>query len=130
MFPSVEAVSAIERSRRVLVVEDTAEIREILEELLLAEGYDVETAENGQHALDRLRNGAFDLILLDLMMPVMDGLELLTHLRGLRSPPAVVAMSAFERFRDDAQRLGADGFLVKPVDVDLLLQAVDRTIRR
>lgn len=115
--------------RRVLVVEDTVDIRELLTEILTDEGYEVISAANGAEALEALRDKRFELVLLDLMMPIMNGFELLTRLqtKGDTRPP-VVAMSAFERFRREAVDLGAQSFLSKPVDIDRLLQEVDRVI--
>ncbi len=124
-----EANPVVAGRRRVLVVEDTADIRELLAEILGAEGYDVVAAANGAEALEALHHGDFHLILLDLMMPIMNGFELLMRLsQSAQGHPPVVAMSAFERFRGEARDLGAESFLSKPVDVDRLLQEVDRVI--
>ena len=112
---------------RVLVVEDTADIRDLLKEILAYEGYDVTTAEDGLQALARLSQCHFDLVLTDLMMPGMHGLDLLDHLTEQDAPP-IIAMSAFERFRDEAASHGASAFLGKPVDIDVLLAEVHRVI--
>jgi CheY-like chemotaxis protein len=114
---------------RVLVVEDTPDIRELLGEILSFEGYDVATANDGAEALNRLVDDhSFDLVLTDLMMPKMHGLDLIAHLAKWVAHPPVIAMSAFERFRDEARALGAAGFLPKPVDIDVLLREVRRVI--
>ncbi len=114
---------------RVLVVEDTVEVRDLLVEILESEGYHVEASGNGQEALARLQNEAFDVVLLDLMMPVMDGLALLEQLRHESgSGPPVIVMSAFERFRRDASDLGARAFIGKPIDIDHLLEVIQRHV--
>ena len=109
---------------RVLVVEDTPDIREVLVELLAAEGYEVHTAADGQEALDRLREKPFDLMLLDLMMPRVDGITVLETLTRENRTPPTIAMSAFERFRSKTGAHGVKAFLVKPVGVDQLLGEV------
>ena len=113
---------------RVLVVEDTREVRELLVEILEAEGYHVDSAINGKDALNQLRRAPYDVVLLDLMMPVMDGLALLDELKhetGAGQTP-VIAMSAFERFRGEATGLGARAFIGKPIEIDHLLEAIER----
>lgn len=117
---------------RVLVVEDTADVRELLSDILQSEGFETLSAENGQRALERLERGPHvDLVVLDLMMPVMDGFELLSRMQALPAPsPPVIAMSAYERFREDARSLGAQSFLSKPVDIDVLLARVEETLAR
>ncbi len=113
--------------RRVLVVEDTTDIRELLVDILTGEGYAVDACANGVEALSRMSAERYDLVLLDLMMPVMDGLQLLEEFRrGGGRPPPVVVMSAFERFRGEVAELGARAFISKPVDIDRLLDAVQR----
>ncbi len=113
--------------RRVLVVEDTTDIRELLVDILSGEGYVVDACANGAEALARLCSERYDLLLLDLMMPVMDGLQLLEELQRVGGqPPPVIVMSAFERFRSEVAELGARAFISKPVDIDRLLDAVDR----
>ena len=92
------------RDRPVLIVEDDAPLRELLRRMLEREGYAVVEAEHGRAALDRLREGAPGVILLDLMMPVMDGFEFLAELRredAWRGIPVIVLtardLSAEER---------------------------------
>ena len=115
--------------KRVLVVEDTADIRELLEEILRFEGYEVVSAEDGNGALEELQRAAFDLVLTDLMMPGMNGLDLLDELKKrIEHAPPVIAMSAFERFRDEACQRGAAAFFGKPVDIDVLLREVQRVM--
>ncbi len=109
---------------KVLVVEDTIDIRELLDEILTAEGYDITVARDGLEAMALLGANTYRLVLLDLMMPGITGLDVLARLRGVANAPPVVAMSAFERFRQEATRLGAKTFLYKPIDIDRLLLEV------
>ena len=105
----------------VLLVEDDAEVRTSVAEILELEGFSVDTAVHGQQALDKLRSGAVpNVLLLDLMMPVMNGLELLQHLRAeseLRAPPVIV-LSANRGY--EAEDLGVAAVVRKPFDIDEL----------
>jgi CheY-like chemotaxis protein len=113
-----------------MVVEDDFAIRETLRELLEDEGYRVTWASNGQEALARLRDRAPRLILLDLMMPVMDGWEFRRH--QLADPriatTPVVVFTAHRNADDAAARMSAAAALQKPVDVDGLLAVVGRVV--
>jgi CheY-like chemotaxis protein len=95
------------RDRPVLVVDDDAEVRQLLRRMLESEGFAVVEAENGRVALERLRGESPSLILLDLMMPEMDGFEFVAELRrheGWRAIPVVV-ITARDLSRDDRERL-------------------------
>ncbi len=117
--------------RRVLVVEDDADVRTMISIMLTIEGYDVSTAENGREALDLLRRGDHpDLILLDLMMPVMNGWQF--RAEQVRDPdlariPAVV-ISGGDRIVEHSRTLGAADYLRKPIDLDVLLATVQRYV--
>lgn len=74
-------------SHKILVIDDDLYIRELYEEILQNAGYDVQTAEDGEIGISKLKEGGFDLILLDLMMPKVDGIGVLTSL--IDNPPAV-----------------------------------------
>jgi CheY-like chemotaxis protein len=111
---------------RILVVEDHLDLREMLALLLESEGYAVDTASNGQEALECLQQFCPSLILLDLMMPVMAGDEFrrrqLADERYAHVP--VICMTAAHDGRERAARLHADEFFQKPVDFEELLSAV------
>ncbi len=110
------------RSRTILIVDDEPNMRGFLRMILEDEGYTVETATNGQEALDKVRRCPPDAILLDLMMPVMDGWSFLATRRTLSAECLcpVLIMSAVGGWYM-ARELGASGFLAKPFDVDVLL---------
>ena len=113
----------------VLLVEDDAEVRSSVAEILELEGFAVDTAIHGQQALDKLRSGATpNVLLLDLMMPVMNGLELLEHLREeaeLRRPPIIV-LSANRGY--EAEDLGVAAIVRKPFDVEQMAATVTALI--
>ncbi|HEY2516835.1 MAG TPA: response regulator [Polyangiaceae bacterium] len=106
---------------KVLVVDDDVEIRETLSALLQHEGYDVSRAENGVQALEQLRRFHPDVVLLDLMMPVMSGWEVLDALQesGEIDQVPIIVVSAMGA-------PGARACLRKPVDLDELLAVVGR----
>lgn len=90
----------------------------------------VASADDGTTALDLLRTIDVDLILLDIEMPGMSGLALAEQLAGRPSIPAIVFVTAFEQFAIQAFAVDAVGYLLKPVDPDLLIATVDRVLRR
>ena len=114
----------IMREAKILVVEDDDDIRDSLKELLEEEGYRVDTAANGEQALNRLRGEAPQLILLDLMMPVMDGWEFHKQLRESPRfssvPIIVISASKFSR-----EPLNAAAFIPKPLDAGVLLETIE-----
>ncbi|MDD5542960.1 MAG: sigma-54 dependent transcriptional regulator [Acidobacteriia bacterium] len=115
----------------ILVVDDEAEIRESLEMLLNAEGYSVSGASNGEEGLQRLRDKDFDVVLLDVMMPGKNGLEVLKEIRALDRDVAVVMITAFGSVENAiaAIRSGAHDFITKPWDNDKLLIDVENAVR-
>ena len=114
---------------RVLVAEDDAAIRDVVAEALSDEGYAVTAVANGQEALDRCNAVTPDVVVLDLMMPVLDGFQFLIRGREVCSAPVIV-MSAGFRFRELPAETHVDGFVEKPFDVAVLVAAVERCIGR
>ena len=115
----------------VLVVEDEADIMELVASTLEGEGYAVARAANGMEAMERLDKDAPDLVILDLMMPVISGLEVLQHIRQKGSTP-VILLTALES-EDNRVRglqLGADDYIVKPFSVRELAARVQALLRR
>ena len=110
--------------KQILVVDDEPTIREVVANLLQDEGYQVETAGNGAEALDRLSAARADLVLLDIMMPAVDGYETLQKMQDrpdLDGLPVVLMSAAGRPSRPDP-RVWA--FLPKPFDLDRLLAVV------
>ena len=119
---------------RILVIDDELVIRQALSIMLANVGHKVETAENGRAGLDLLERESFDLVLTDILMPEMDGVEAMRKLRALPSPPKIVAMSGGvqltrEDFPRAAELLGADAALSKPFRARELYALVDRLLR-
>jgi two-component system copper resistance phosphate regulon response regulator CusR len=108
---------------RVLVVDDSDRVRKTLATGLKARGMAVETAADGAEALSLVNGLSFDLIVLDLMMPRMDGTQVLQALRTQSAKPRILVLSARDQVQDrvDALNLGADDYLVKPFAFEELL---------
>ena len=118
------------RTGRILVVDDEANARTALAELLREEGFDVETAADAFKALGKHEAFAPHVVVTDLKMPGMDGIELVKKLRAADDPPAVVVMTAFGAVDSavDAMRAGAEEYLTKPLNFDELLVVLDKVL--
>ena len=121
-----------ENSARILVVEDELPMRTALEDCLAAEGFRVMTAADGERGLERALKERPDLVLLDVMMPRLDGFALCTELRRLGHAIPVLMLTAKGQVRDRVTGLdaGADDYLVKPFSTDELLARVRALLRR
>ncbi|SDC17991.1 response regulator transcription factor [Ruegeria marina] len=119
-------------SRRVLIVEDDTETRDFLAKGFAEEGFSVESAADGREGLFHATDGGFDAVVLDRMLPGLDGLSLIKSIRaaGLKTPVIMLtAMSAVDE-RVKGLRAGADDYLVKPFSFQELLARVEALLRR
>ncbi|PWK81080.1 response regulator [Fulvimonas soli] len=117
---------------RILAVDDSASMRGMVAFTLRGAGHEVTEAENGQQALDVAGAGAFDLVLADVNMPVMDGITMVRELRAKPEYKGVpILMLTTESHTDkkmEGKAAGATGWLVKPFDPDQLLATVKRVL--
>ncbi len=111
---------------RVLVVDDEAEAVELLREFLSAKGYEVITASDGDEALRKVKEERPHLILLDIQMPRMDGLEVLRRLREIDKEVSVIMVTGVneQEIARKAMELGAFDYIVKPLDLPYLEQSL------
>ena len=120
-----------ENSSSILVVDDNPEIREIIQVLLGGEGYLVETAGNGVKALEMLENREYDLIILDLMLPEVDGFDICRQVRQEKNIPIIMVSAK----KDDIDKirglgLGADDYMTKPFSPSELVARVKAHMER
>jgi response regulator RpfG family c-di-GMP phosphodiesterase len=115
---------------RILVVDDELGIRSVLRELLELEGYQVDLAASGEEAVASLRTRGADLVLSDLMMPGIDGIEVLRYARTLDETIGFVILTGAGTLHNsvEALRAGADDYILKPFELDVVLHAVARSL--
>jgi two-component system OmpR family response regulator len=116
---------------RILVVEDQDDLREVVVETLREEAFAVDESPDGEEGLYKALNWDYDLVVLDVMMPVLDGWEVLEKLRKEKQTP-VLMLTALDQVRDKVKGLnhGADDYLAKPFDLTELVARVRAVIRR
>ena len=121
----------MEKRVRIMVVDDNKDIRESFHLILLAEGYEVVTVEQGLQALARLEEGPFDLVLTDLEMPGMNGLELLSNIKTIAPQTAVVVVTGRASWHSAliALQRGASAYLDKAMSVEEILNVIRKTLK-
>src|SRR6266480_861022 len=125
-------ISSFHNMERILIIEDELPMRTALQDVLAAEGYRVLSAADGEGGLKRAIEEKPDLILLDIMMPKLDGYEVCAELRRLANPVPVLMLTAKGQIEDRVTGLdaGADDYLVKPFSTEELLARVRALLRR
>lgn len=117
---------------RILLIEDEANLRNLVKLNLELEGYEVTTAENGKVALDKLQEAHYDLVILDLMLPKVSGMDVLTKLRLENTTVPLIITSAKDTSTDRIAGLknGADDYLTKPFEIEELLLRIHKLLER
>jgi DNA-binding response OmpR family regulator len=120
-----------DRPARILLVDDEQSVQTLLSYPLRKDGYEVVQATDGQQALERFREGAFDLVVLDLMMPRMDGLEVCRRLRQRSAVPIIMLTARSEEVdKVVGLEIGADDYITKPFSMREFRSRVKATLRR
>lgn len=112
--------------KRILVIDDDLGILESFD-VLLGEDYEMVTAQNGYQALERLKEGSYQVIFLDIKMPGMDGIGVLRWIKSQPGSARVVIVTALpqEEYEEEARRLGIDGYVRKPFDLGEVQRIVE-----
>lgn len=123
---------AEENKKKILVVDDEPDILNILEQRFKTVDYEVRTARDGQEALNRLRGFIPDLVVVDILMPVMDGF---TFYKEFRKNPAmgnipIIVLTARSKMEDTFKAIGVDAFITKPFDAQVMLAKADELIEK
>jgi DNA-binding NtrC family response regulator len=116
--------------RSILVVDDEEALRTVLSSELSSEGYNVETASDGDEAITILGGKPFDLVLLDIKMPRVDGFEVLKFIKKNSPQVKVIMLTAFADLKNaiESKKLGAEDFISKPYDLVDLLTTIERVL--
>lgn len=116
--------------RKVLVVDDEENIRLLFKEELEEEGYEVDTASNGLEALEKVKAAPFDIVILDIKMPVMDGIQALNAIKNMNKDQPVILCSAYGEFKQDLSSWVSDGYVVKSADTRELKETIKEILGR
>ena len=119
---------------RVLVVDDVLVNRELLRRRLVRRGFVVDEAAGGREALERIETGGYDVVLLDIMMPDLDGIEVVREVRRTRSAEALpIIMVSAKSLSEDVDRslsVGANDYITKPIDFAATLASIETHVAR
>ncbi len=116
---------------RILVVDDEALIREVIKEYSLNEGYEVDEASNGKEALELIENHDYDVVIMDVMMPTMDGLTAIKELKEIKNTPVIILSARKEEY-DKLQgfEIGIDDYVTKPFSPKELIARIKAVTKR
>jgi CheY-like chemotaxis protein len=113
---------------RILLVDDEEHIRLLFREELEEEGYFIDVASNGFEALDKLSRGHFDLVVLDIKMPGMDGIQTLSEIKKVKKDQHVILCSAYGEFKQDFSSWASDAYVVKSADTLELKNTIKKVL--
>ncbi|MGA2625035.1 MAG: response regulator [Bacteroidota bacterium] len=120
----------MQNQHSILVVDDEEALRTVLSSELASEGYQVESASDGDEAISIVQNKKFDLVLLDIKMPKVDGFEVLKFIKKNYPQLKVIMLTAFADLKNaiESKKLGAEDFISKPYDLVDLLTTIERVL--
>ena len=113
---------------QILYVDDEQNLRHLVKEQLSAEGYAVDTADDGDTAIDMIKRHQYDVVLLDIRMPRVSGLDVLKYIRTQKLPCRVLMLTAVDDLSValEAVKIGANDYITKPYEVNVLLSSIHR----
>ncbi|MGL4992281.1 MAG: response regulator transcription factor [Sarcina sp.] len=116
---------------RILVVEDDLQIQELIKEFLMAQEYQVDTADDGVQGYEKIKSNEYDLIIMDVMMPNMDGYSLCKMAKS-KTDAAIIFLTALSEEQDEVKafELECDDFITKPFSFNILIRRVEAVLRR
>ena len=117
---------------KILIVDDEKQFRESTKRLLRRKGYHAEAAGSGTEALEKIGKESFDLLLVDIIMPEMNGLEMLQRAKEMAPEIMVLIITGYgtDKLEKEAMQLEVDGFVNKPITIDELTKIIDETLAR
>lgn len=110
--------------KKILVVDDEENIRMLFKEELEEEGYDIELASNGYEAIEKVKGTTFDVVILDIKMPGIDGIQTLNEIKKFNKEQHVILCSAYGEFKQDFSSWISDAYVVKSADTSELKQTL------
>jgi DNA-binding NtrC family response regulator len=121
-----------DQKSRILVIDDDEGTRKVVGAALESEGYSVDTASNGKQAIEKSRTKFYNLALIDIRLPDMDGTRLLTAMKETTPEMVKIMLTGYPALQNavDAVNKGAHGYLVKPVNMDELLRTVEEHLKK
>jgi DNA-binding NtrC family response regulator len=117
---------------RILVIDDDEGTRKVVAEALKSEGYSVDTASNGKEAVEKSQTNFYNLALVDIRLPDMEGTKLLTSMKETTPEMIKIILTGYPALQNaiDAVNKGAHGYLVKPINMDELLRTVEQHLKK
>lgn len=119
-------------NENILVVDDEAEVRKTLSRILSQEGYSVETAETGKQAIKACQKSNFDVALIDIKLPDMEGTQLLNWIKEKQPHTVKIVITGFPTLENAMETVneGADGYILKPLDMQKLLEMIQKHLNK
>ncbi len=118
--------------QKILIVDDEVDMRNLLVELLGKAGYECKTAANGEEAINEIEKDSFALVLLDILMPIKGGLEILPRILAKNKDTAVIIITGVveTKIAFDALKLGAYDYITKPFNIDEVMVSVEKAFEK
>lgn len=117
------------QNKRILIVDDEENVRMLFKEELEDEGYTTDLASNGYEAIEKVKNNSYDVVILDIKMPGIDGIQTLNEIKKIKINQPVILCSAYGEFRQDFASWASDAYVVKSADMSELKETIANIIK-